>query len=113
VLLLRPARYVLAGALYAVALTASLLLCILPGFAIGLVMPAYCQPHFHHRGGGRRRCSARVDAVCLSPRAGLDLCGDPVTGRADRAAGNSVQLRPWGPDRGAGGGPAERANLTG
>jgi len=27
----------------------------------------------------------------------------PVAGRADRAAGDGMQLRPWGPDRGAGG----------
>lgn len=45
-LMRRPLRYLLAGLLFTVVLTIGLLLCIVPGIAVGLVMPVYVNRIF-------------------------------------------------------------------
>lgn len=66
-LLRRPARYLLAGALFAVIMTIGFLFCVLPGIAVALVMPVYINKIFNGEEGIVDALRTSFQAVYRSP----------------------------------------------
>ncbi len=77
VLMDRPVRYLLAGALFTIAATAGLVLCVLPGVAVALVMPVFVNQIFLSDRPILKAFSSSFQAVYGSPAgrrfAGLEL----------------------------------------